>query len=248
MAPVHDGSQDAVIRSIDQESIRAPGVVPSLHQLCCDFIMNVVINLDNVLSIVDFARSLNIKRLEERALRFVTSSWKGMIEKHSPAELEAGLGSELYTALSRDHEQSLRHLKFFRQTGSVIDQPEQPSVTRQPPAHRPSTQESGAAPEAAPLTPATTTTTATAPQRAPLSAAAIAARRRFSGTGGGEKCVACGKTVYQAERVAGHKLCYHVSCFRCKTCGVRLGPHSFEQDADGTLYCKPHFAQREYRS
>jgi hypothetical protein len=56
-----------------------------------------------------------------------------------------------------------------------------------------------------------------------------------------EKCVKCGKTVFQAERLAvdgrgsdGPRV-FHAACFRCCACSCKLALHNFEMSADGTM-------------
>lgn len=62
--------------------------------------------------------------------------------------------------------------------------------------------------------------------------------------GGGEKCAACAKTVYAAEKLGVHGKVFHQACFKCATCSTKLKVHNFEVDSDtGLLYCKVHFAQ-----
>ena len=68
--PARDGSTASLF---DVDVARTPGVVPSLHQLCCEFIGTAVINLDNAPSILEFAHQHNVSNLLRRAERFVFS-------------------------------------------------------------------------------------------------------------------------------------------------------------------------------
>lgn len=66
--------------------------------------------------------------------------------------------------------------------------------------------------------------------------------------GGGEKCQACGKTAYQAERAQVDSCFFHVDCLRCAECGpsLRLGPeYGLAANAKGVicLYCATHLAE-----
>ena len=77
------------------------------------------------------------------------------------------------------------------------------------------------------------------PTPAPAAPAAPAASR-FGG--GGQKCARCGKTVYAAEMAMAQGDMYHKECMRCLTCNVKLGGQ-YCADANGGLFCKPHFVQ-----
>ena len=63
--------------------------------------------------------------------------------------------------------------------------------------------------------------------------------------GGGERCQACGKLAYQAERVQVESYFFHVSCMRCAKCGPsrHLGSeYGLAANAEGVvcLYCAKH--------
>lgn len=62
----------------------------------------------------------------------------------------------------------------------------------------------------------------------------------FSGTQ--EKCAACKKTVYPLEKITVEGDFYHKQCFKCAHGGCIITPSSYAA-LDGTVYCKPHFAQ-----
>ncbi|KAH6777738.1 GATA type zinc finger transcription factor family protein [Perilla frutescens var. hirtella] len=62
----------------------------------------------------------------------------------------------------------------------------------------------------------------------------------FSGTQ--EKCAACKKTVYPLEKITVEGDFYHKQCFKCAHGGCLITPSSYAA-LDGTVYCKPHFAQ-----
>ena len=68
--------------------------------------------------------------------------------------------------------------------------------------------------------------------------------------GGGERCHACGKTCFVAERAPStpHNLVLHRACFCCATCGKTLAGGGFELAVNDTgvetFYCPPHARQR----
>ena len=97
-------------------------------------------------------------------------------------------------------------------------------------------------PEELPATaPAPMPAPAPAPPPTPAPAAPAApAASRFGG--GGQKCARCGKTVYAAEMAMAQGDMYHKECMRCLTCNVKLGGQ-YCADANGGLFCKPHFVQ-----
>ncbi|XP_047736745.1 uncharacterized protein LOC125177988 [Hyalella azteca] len=53
-------------------------------------------------------------------------------------------------------------------------------------------------------------------------------------------CRACGKQVFQMEKIVAEKASWHKNCFRCKECNKNLTLETY-QSHEGTLYCKPHF-------
>jgi len=57
-----------------------------------------------------------------------------------------------------------------------------------------------------------------------------------------EKCFACGKIVYQTERISADEKVFHKSCIKCSHCNcvLKLGNYASLQ---GKMYCKPHFKQ-----
>jgi len=56
------------------------------------------------------------------------------------------------------------------------------------------------------------------------------------------KCVACEKSVFEAEKLVADGVCFHKSCFRCQHCSkvLTLGNYA---SLSGKMYCKPHFKQ-----
>ncbi|GAB2273950.1 LIM domain-containing protein PLIM2a [Dionaea muscipula] len=62
----------------------------------------------------------------------------------------------------------------------------------------------------------------------------------FSGTQ--DKCAMCKKTAYPLEKLVVEGENYHKSCFRCAKGGCFLTPSNYAA-LEGTLYCKPHYAQ-----
>jgi len=57
-----------------------------------------------------------------------------------------------------------------------------------------------------------------------------------------EKCAACSKTVYPAERLGAAGKVYHESCFTCSSCKGKLRPADF-CSVNGKIFCKPHYTQ-----
>ena len=200
--------------------------IPTLHQLCCDVIVDAVINLDNAPFILSFARQHNAQELCQRAERFCCNSWRGLNERHDSQDLREALGADVFDALERDR------LELERQrprVGSIIEPPPTPALPLLP-TQAPS----------APSRPSDSS--AALRQGATETAAAARARARFSG-GGGETCLVCSKRVYPAERAPGMDKAYHIACFRCTACSAKLGPHNYELTDCGKLLCKPHFRQ-----
>ena len=190
--------------------------VPRLHDLCCDFISDTIINLENCVFILDFADTHLITALKERAMAFIIASWPSVAERYPAVELEAALGAELYAARLRDQAAVDAEIRRNRLVGEVVEVA--------PPA-------AASAPLAAP------------PAAPPAPTPSAAPRRRTFG-GGGDKCAACGKTVYAAELISPCRgVALHTQCFRCSRCQCKLGMHTFERDEAGALYCKAHFAQ-----
>ena len=75
----------------------------------------------------------------------------------------------------------------------------------------------------------------------PASTKAAALAARFGGAQ--EKCAACSKTVYAAERITAKEKVFHRECFRCEECNAKLGPAAWCMDTGGHLFCKTHFMQ-----
>jgi len=61
--------------------------------------------------------------------------------------------------------------------------------------------------------------------------------------GGGEKCTACRKTVYCAERQMIQEQPYHINCVVCSVCHKKLTPTTYCKDESGAFFCKAHFLQ-----
>eukprot|EP01089_Gocevia_fonbrunei_P019783 TRINITY_DN7111_c0_g1_i1.p1 TRINITY_DN7111_c0_g1~~TRINITY_DN7111_c0_g1_i1.p1 ORF type:complete len:214 (+),score=46.12 TRINITY_DN7111_c0_g1_i1:126-767(+) len=57
-----------------------------------------------------------------------------------------------------------------------------------------------------------------------------------------EKCNACGKTVYQQERLKTDSDVFHKTCFKCAHCQKVLSLGNFA-GLKKEYYCKPHFKQ-----
>jgi hypothetical protein len=200
--------------------------VPSLHQLCLALISDGVINLDNALFVLDFARAhAHAQPLEARAHRFVRDSFAGLRARHSREEMERAIGTEEFAAMDLEQctiDAATRRMKTM---GSVTARTAEPLVPPLAPwrssAPGPASGRASECPSEQPMT-----------------------RRRFSSLGGGgTKCAACAKTVYPAEETKTHERSWHHACFRCVQCSQRLGLHNFELDPGGALYCKTHFMQ-----
>jgi formylmethanofuran dehydrogenase subunit E len=58
----------------------------------------------------------------------------------------------------------------------------------------------------------------------------------------GNKCGACGTTVYEAERVQGGGRSWHSACFRCASCRAGLNSTNLN-DKDGKIYCNACYAK-----
>jgi cysteine/glycine-rich protein len=59
--------------------------------------------------------------------------------------------------------------------------------------------------------------------------------------GGGNKCYACGTTVYAAETLSYEKKPFHSDCFKCKNCSKKITPSGAEAKHTGDeieVYCK----------
>lgn len=61
--------------------------------------------------------------------------------------------------------------------------------------------------------------------------------------GGGEKCSACQRTVYCAEKQVIDDRPYHMECFVCTVCHKKLSNTNYCKDESGTFFCKAHFMQ-----
>ena len=61
--------------------------------------------------------------------------------------------------------------------------------------------------------------------------------------GGGDKCAACHKTVYAAERIQAAGALYHDSCLACSQCSHALNSTNTCEKA-GHLYCQPCYAKQ----
>eukprot|EP01124_Arcella_intermedia_P035143 TRINITY_DN8873_c0_g1_i1.p1 TRINITY_DN8873_c0_g1~~TRINITY_DN8873_c0_g1_i1.p1 ORF type:complete len:264 (-),score=32.28 TRINITY_DN8873_c0_g1_i1:52-843(-) len=62
--------------------------------------------------------------------------------------------------------------------------------------------------------------------------------------GGGEKCSACGKTVYLQERISEGQYVFHEKCFTCAFpgCGKKLTSATFNTH-HGKILCPPHYKE-----
>ena len=246
MAASYDGSADSIL--LQRVPPRAKGTVPTLHHLCCEFVMNTVINLENAPSVVSFARTHNVTALLQRSEQFCCDSWRGLTATHTAEELIFCLGADMHAKLTLEYESVDERLRKMNRLGSVVDASPAaaPAASPPPPVAPPAEASARSRPDIVSTPPGglsqrTPIASAAAPVPAP-SAKAAAVAKRFSFGGGGEKCALCNKTVYAAEKMAGvPERGYHVNCFRCATCATKLACHNYERTSDGMLLCKVHF-------
>jgi len=57
-----------------------------------------------------------------------------------------------------------------------------------------------------------------------------------------EKCVVCGKTAYQLERVIANDKVFHKGCFKCSVCDAQLKISDYAH-LSGIFYCQPHYKE-----
>lgn len=201
----------------------------TLRAMCLKHVENAILNLDNALFALGFASMHNVPMLEVRALEFVKSSFAVLVQRHSADELITALGADTYAALHWEQQEIDASLAKLKQLGTVTTKRGAP-----PPwdVRGPATASVACSCKAQGATSKTT----------PPRAEETPRRRSFGG--GGDKCHACGKTVYQAEKLATHGLSWHMNCFRCATCDKKLAVHNMELDEHHVPFCKIHFAQR----
>lgn len=58
--------------------------------------------------------------------------------------------------------------------------------------------------------------------------------------GGGNPCFLCAKTVYPAETLSYDKKIYHIDCFKCTTCDLKVGASNASMYEE-KVYCKKCF-------
>jgi cysteine/glycine-rich protein len=61
--------------------------------------------------------------------------------------------------------------------------------------------------------------------------------------GGGDKCAACHKTVYAAERIQAGSQLFHDNCLSCSVCHHAVSSVNMN-DRDGKLFCQPCYAKQ----
>ena len=73
----------------------------------------------------------------------------------------------------------------------------------------------------------------------------------FALLGNANHCSRCGKRVYANEMMRTERRnaqsdaqCWHMQCFKCKDCGTKLRPDSYEEAPNGDLVCKTHYVAR----
>jgi len=59
----------------------------------------------------------------------------------------------------------------------------------------------------------------------------------------GDKCTACGKSVFAMEKVSACGKSYHNSCLRCGVCKKVLRNGNWE-DKGGVVYCTPCYSEK----
>ncbi|GFY40700.1 protein-methionine sulfoxide oxidase mical3a [Trichonephila inaurata madagascariensis] len=66
-------------------------------------------------------------------------------------------------------------------------------------------------------------------------------------TSGSTICYFCKERVYLLERLSAEGLFFHRTCFKCEYCStaLRRGDYSFDKEAGGKFYCKPHFRMQK---
>ena len=104
----------------------APGMsdVPSLAQLCGDFItQTAIIDLRNAPEMLEFAMQHDVQALCQRAQQFITTCWSAMQDIHSPDALRACLGDELYAKLAEEQAETERGVRRLSLVGEVLEKP-----------------------------------------------------------------------------------------------------------------------------
>eukprot|EP00965_Chrysotila_dentata_P067981 2248828-Pleurochrysis_carterae.AAC.1 len=107
--------------SIVCQNETSQNTIPSLHSLCCEAVINVIINLGNVLDVIHFCRAHNVNNLHMRAVRFVRESWHGMCQHNSKEDLQEALGTELFNSICEEHEKLRRDVCRVTQIGRVLE-------------------------------------------------------------------------------------------------------------------------------
>ncbi|ELP87857.1 hypothetical protein EIN_274240 [Entamoeba invadens IP1] len=60
-------------------------------------------------------------------------------------------------------------------------------------------------------------------------------------------CCICGKSAYPIERTNAGGKDYHIACFKCKTCGLKLNNSNFYYDQPSeSVYCKNHVPKKTF--
>ena len=100
-------------------------VVPSLKTLCSRLFLDrsvLVLNLENVLDVHEFASLHAFPELWQRTEAFVRESFGGLRSKHSIETLRAALGSELFDGLNQEHEAVAKKIQFNKRVGAVMEE------------------------------------------------------------------------------------------------------------------------------
>jgi hypothetical protein len=91
--------------------------------------VNSVLNLENAVFVLHFARGHYIAQLEERALKFIVSSFKALRDLHPREDLELALGAELLATLEKEQDEVDELTQRMKRTGSVVDAPSKDLAT-----------------------------------------------------------------------------------------------------------------------
>ena len=209
---MNDGSLGSLFVDYDvNRPIDGSSGVPTLHALCLRFIMTTVINNETLPSVGPTVTHTTARRCATRRSYLCANHFR-RCATYIRAPTSSWLTRyELGHKLEKEQDALDAQVQRNKMVGSIIDTPAAKLLAWEAAAaiekkQTPPSSAGGAA-----------STTATP-------------RKRFSFVGGGgEKCHACSKTVYPAEKVAAHEKCWHISCrFAAATARPRLAVHSFE--------------------
>jgi len=195
--------------------------VPSLHQLCCNLILDVILNLENAPNVYNFAQTHNIRDLTQKAHAFLVHSWTGIAARHSLDYLREQIGVQLVDQLIEHQSESDELVARIKNVGQVVEPPPAKVSDKEEPAHR-----------------------TTPGGKAIAKAGNSKIQSKFANsTIVTPKCHICNKSVYPFERIPGIDKVFHKECFRCNVCGCKLSSANYESSDEWAVFCKPHFKQ-----